>query len=319
MKLSQFVIGIDGGGTKTAALIADLKGNILAQHVGGPSNLQIMGVEKSTRVIMSLIQECCDSVGCSPKNILCTTVGLAGAGRPDDRKKIAEGIRHVISSKKVTLRKVRIESDARIALEGAFNGGAGIIVIAGTGSIAFGKDERGNIHRAGGWGRILGDEGSGYFIGKEGLKAVCQHLDGRSAPTLLSAMVARKFGLKTPADIIMAIYKNNFDLASLAPIVFKAAEKGDVPSTAIVERASVELAEQVRAIVVKFQNGFPAPARGRLPLSFVGGLIENETPLTRALRRQISKSITIVDIVPPFAPPAAGAGTDGTCIMAGWE
>ncbi len=307
MKLSQFVIGIDGGGTKTAAVIADLKGNILAQHTAGPSNFQIIGFEKSARVVFSLVRDCCDSVGCFPKNIRGTTIGLAGAGRVEDQKYIAEAFRRLISSKKITLRKVRIESDARIALEGAFNGGAGIIVIAGSGSIAFGKDEKGNIHRVGGWGRILGDEGSGYFIGKEGLKAVCRHLDGRSAPTLLTAMVAKKFGIKTSADIIAAVYKSNFDIASLAPIVFEAEEKGDATSFDIVERASNELTEHVRALIMKFQNGVSAHAKRRISLSLVGGLMENETPLTRSLRRQILKSFTNVDVVRPFARPVVGA------------
>ena len=205
------------------------------------------------------------------------------------------------------MRKIQIESDARIALEGAFNGGAGIILVAGTGSIAFGKDEKGNIHRVGGWGRILGDEGSGYFIGKEGLAAVCRQCDGRAKPTLLTAMMARKFGLKTSADIITAVYKDSFDIASLAPVVFEAAEKRDAPSSGIVERASNELAEHVRALMVKFYRGRTAPARGRLPLSFIGGLLEGETPLTRTLRRQILKSFHNIDIIPPLAPPAYGA------------
>ena len=88
MKSSQFVIGIDGGGTKTAAVIADLRGDILAQHTAGPSNVQKIGVEKSARVVFSLVRDCCDSVGCLPKNIRGTTIGLAGAGRAEDQKKL---------------------------------------------------------------------------------------------------------------------------------------------------------------------------------------------------------------------------------------
>ena len=252
MKLSQFVIGIDGGGTKTAAMIADLKGNVLAKHTAGPSNFQIIGVEKSAHVIFSLMRDCCDLVGCSSKNIRGTTIGLAGAGRPGDRKKVAERLRTLASAKKFSLKRIQIESDARIALEGAFDGGPGIILIAGTGSIAFGKDRDGNIHRAGGWGRILGDEGGGYFIGNEGLKAVCRHCDGRSGPTLLTALIAKKFGLKTSADIITAIYEDNFNLALLAPLVFEAAELGDAPFVDIVRHASGELAEHVRALMAKF-------------------------------------------------------------------
>jgi N-acetylglucosamine kinase-like BadF-type ATPase len=307
MKLSQFVIGIDGGGTKTAAMIADLKGNILAQHIAGPSNFQVMGVEKAARVILSLIKECCNSVGCFPKNIRATTVGLAGAGRPDDKKRMVNGLRRLTSSKKVPLRNVRIESDALIALEGAFSGGAGIILIAGSGSIAFGKDEKGTIHRAGGWGRILGDEGSGFFIGKHALTVVCRYLDGRSAPTLLTAMVAKKFGLKTSTDIISAVYKDNLNIAAIAPLVFEAGEQGDAAASEIIQLASIELAEHVRALVTKIQDGKEETVRRKIPLSFIGGLIAEETPLTRALRRQISNSFPNIDIVVPMAPPVYGA------------
>jgi len=307
MKLSQFVIGIDGGGTKTTAVIADLKGNILAQHTAGPSNIQIIGVEKAAGVIFSLIRKCCNSVGCTPKNIRGTTVGLAGAGRPDDQKRIAYGLRKLASAKKSPLKKIRIESDVRIALEGAFHGGGGIVLIAGTGSIAVAKDMNGKIHRTGGWGRILGDEGSGYFIGKEGLKAVCRHCDGRSGSTLLTDMVAKKFRLKTSADIITAVYRKNFDVASLAPVVFKAAEMGDAASADILRLASIELTELVRALLMKIENGRTGHAVRRIPLSFIGGLIENETPLARALRMQILASFSNVVIVPPSSPPAAGA------------
>jgi N-acetylglucosamine kinase-like BadF-type ATPase len=307
MKLSQFVIGIDGGGTKTAAMIADRKGNVLAQHVAGPSHFQIMGVEKAARVIVSLVRECCVSVGCSPKDIHATMIGLAGAGRADDKKRMVDGLRRLISSKKITLRKVRIESDARIALEGAFKGGMGIILIAGTGSIGFGKDERGNIHRVGGWGRILGDEGSGFFIGKQALTLVCRHLDGRSAPTLLTAMVAKKFGLKTSADIISAVYKNDLNIAAIAPLVFEAVEEGDAAASEIIQLSSFELAEHVRVLVTKIQNGKEETVRRKIPLSFIGGLVAEETPLTRVLRRQISNSFPNVDIVAPSAPPVYGA------------
>jgi len=307
MKLSQFVIGIDGGGTKTAAIIANLNGNILAQHVAGPSNFQMMGVEKAARVVVSLIRECCDSVGCIPKNIRATTIGLAGAGRPEDKKRMVDGLRRLTASKRNTLRRVRIESDALIALEGAFKGGAGIILIAGTGSIAFGKDEKGNIYRTGGWGRILGDEGSGFFIGKHAMTVVCRHLDGRSAPTLLTAMVAKKFGLKSSTDIISAVYKDNMNIAAIAPLVFEAAKKGDAAASEIIQLSSVELTEHVRALVMKIQGGKTETVRRKIPLSFIGGLIAEETSLTRALRRQISNSFPNIDIVEPMAPPVYGA------------
>ena len=166
MKAAEFIIGIDGGGTKTAAVIADVQGTILARRSGGPANFHISGVERASRTIVALMKDCCVSAGCSLNDVGASIIGLAGAGRAGDKKEIAKGILKVASSKNVKLRNLSIESDARVALEGAFKGGPGIVVIAGTGSIVYGKDVNGNIHRAGGWGRILGDEGSGFSIGR---------------------------------------------------------------------------------------------------------------------------------------------------------
>ena len=307
MKLSEFVIGMDGGGTKTAAMIADGEGNVLAQHVSGPSNFQIIGVDAAAKTIFSLIRECCDSVKISPAAIQSMTIGLTGAGRPNDQKRMADGLRKFAASRKVKLRNVSIESDARIALEGAFKGGKGIILIAGTGSIAFGKDGKGNVHRVGGWGRILGDEGSGYYIGKRALTAVCRHLDGRSAPTRLTTMIAKKFSLTSSTDIITAVYKNNFDIATMAPLVFDAASKGDIASRAIIQRASEELTEHVRSLLLKIDPRISKRVKERIPLSFIGGLIANDTLLSRALQRKISTSVSQITVIKPMAPPVYGA------------
>jgi N-acetylglucosamine kinase-like BadF-type ATPase len=307
MKRPRFVIGMDGGGTKTAAIIADFRGNILAHHVAGASNFQIIGVDKAVRVIYSLIRECCKSADASPDEVRSMTIGLTGAGRPSDQKRMADGLRHYASSRKIKLKKVRIESDARIALEGAFKGGAGIILVAGTGSIAFGKDGEGNVHRVGGWGRILGDEGSGFFIGRYALAAVCRDLDGRSAPTLLTKMIAKKFSLKSPTDIIAAVYKNNFDIATVAPLVLEASQENDAIAQEIIQLASLELVEHVRSLVEKLRLRPEEEVRKNISLSFIGGLIANETPLSRLLRRQIEDTLPHVDIVPPMAPPVYGA------------
>ena len=307
MKHSGFVIGMDGGGTKTAANIADLEGNILAQHVAGPSNFQIIGVDKAARTIFLLIRECCKSVGATPGEIRAMTIGLTGAGRPNDQQRMAEGLQKIAASKRTKLRKVRIESDARIALEGAFKGSAGIILIAGTGSIAFGKDENGKVHRVGGWGRILGDEGSGFFMGRYALTAVCRDLDGRSASTILTTMIGKKLSMKSATDIITAVYKNNFDIATVAPLVLDAAEKNDPVALEIVQRASSELTEHVRALLPKLQPDVNEKVRKNVPLSFVGGLIANETILSRSLGEQISLSLPHVKIIPPMSPPVYGA------------
>lgn len=298
---------MDGGGTKTHAVIVGAHGEQIAEHFGGPSNFQIIGVEKASETIVSLIQSCCESAGCSVKDVSAVACGLTGAGRAGDQKRMAEGLMKYAAQKKSKLKRVIVESDARIALEGAFKGGAGIILIAGTGSIAFGKDAKGNVHRVGGWGRILGDEGSGYYIGRLGLTAVTHQIDGRGEKTALTAMIAKKFGLIDQTAIINAVYKNGFDVASVAPLVLDAAVKKDAVCRLIVEQAAVMLAEHVKVASTKILSSSKTKIRSKVKLAFVGGLIANETLLSELLRRFISSNNPSVEIIRPMASPAYGA------------
>ncbi|MEW5799819.1 MAG: BadF/BadG/BcrA/BcrD ATPase family protein [Bacteroidota bacterium] len=307
MKSQKYFIGMDGGGTKTHAIIADGNGKILAEHVGGPSNFQIIGVEKAAETIYSLIQSCCESVPCTIKEIAAVVCGLTGAGRAGDQERMAKGLKQYAAKKKSKLQNVIIESDARIALEGAFKGEEGIILIAGTGSIAFGKDAKGKIHRVGGWGRILGDEGSGFYIGRLGLTAVTHHLDGRGEKTKLTSMIAKKFGLNDQTAIINAVYKNGFDVASVAPLVLEAASKKDRVCLLIVEQAAVMLAEHVKVAAKKILASSKAKVRSKVKLAFIGGLIANDTLLSQLLRRYISSTIPLAEIIQPMTSPAYGA------------
>jgi N-acetylglucosamine kinase-like BadF-type ATPase len=305
MAKQQFVIGLDGGGTKTAAVLADIHGNVLAEETGGPSNFQIIGIEKAAETILGLIERCCKQHGCSSDDVAGVTVGLTGAGRPGDQRRMWEGLIGAAERRNVSLNMVVVESDARIALEGAFKGKVGIILIAGTGSIAFGKDMEGNVHRAGGWGRTLGDEGSGYKIGRDGLNAVTRHLDERLKETLLTKLVARDFGLSSQEKIITAVYRENFDVASIAPLVIEAAEQKDPEAARILNRATFELSEHVRALLLKIER--VSRARHKIPLAFIGSVITSESVLTKILRHKITFSLPQISIVQPAASPAYGA------------
>jgi N-acetylglucosamine kinase-like BadF-type ATPase len=307
MKSSRFVIGMDGGGTKTAAIIATVDGQIIAEHVAGPSNFQVLGVETAAQTIYSLITECCRSAQCTPSQINGVTLGLAGAGRAPDQKRMADGLKAYAMSQGVRLKKVTVESDARIALEGAFKGDPGIILIAGTGSIAFGKDANGTIHRVGGWGRMLGDEGSGFFIGRSGLTAVTRFIDGRGEKTLLAKLIAEKFGLDDQAAIINAVYKNSFDVATIAPLVLDAAQKKDQVSRLIIEQASTELTDHVRSLEKLLAPAARKKVKAKIPVSFIGGLIANNTLLQRMLKAQLAAALPHIQVTDPMAPPAYGA------------
>jgi N-acetylglucosamine kinase-like BadF-type ATPase len=305
MAKKQFVIGIDGGGTKTAAMLADLKGNVLVEQTGGPSNFQIIGVEKAAEVLFDLIERCCAEIGCSVDEVRSIAAGLTGAGREADQERMRIGLVEYAHRGRETLREVIIESDARVALEGAFRGNVGIILISGTGSIAFGKDQAGNVHRAGGWGRILGDEGSGYSIGRDALNAISKDLDGRGKPTLLTKLVAKQFGLSDQEKIISAIYRDNFDVALLAPLVIEAATSHDVEASRILNKATFELAEHVRALLNKIEK--VSRVRQKIPLAFIGSVISSDNVFSNILRNKIVFSLPQISIVKPQALPAYGA------------
>ncbi|MBM4160259.1 MAG: hypothetical protein FJ217_04075 [Ignavibacteria bacterium] len=305
MAKKQFVIGIDGGATKTAASLADINGNVLAEDTAGPSNFQIIGTQRASEVIISLIERCCDEVGCTPNEIQMTVAGLTGAGREGDKERMKFAVLEEARRRKSGISKVAIESDGRIALEGAFRGKPGIILIAGTGSFALAKDHKGVVHRVGGWGRILGDEGSGYIIGRDGLNAVTKHLDGRTKATLITKLVAERFGFVDQEAIITAVYRENFDIAQVAPLVIEAADKKDSEAARILNKATFELSEHVRVLVGKIEKS--SHMRAKIPLSFIGSTITTESVYKRILEHKITYSLPQVTIVAPQAPPAYGA------------
>jgi N-acetylglucosamine kinase-like BadF-type ATPase len=195
MEQQKYVIGIDGGGTRTTSILCTPDGSILAEAQGGPTNYHVVGLEQTVNTLLDLVQTCCHAVGCTTSQIGALCAGLAGAGRPEDRQMIFNKLETEAHKKGLILQKVLIENDALIALEGAFHGQPGIIAIAGTGSIVFGKDEQGTIYRAGGWGRTIGDEGSGYAIGRDAFQAVAHAIDDPRKKTRLTKLFQSQFGI----------------------------------------------------------------------------------------------------------------------------
>jgi N-acetylglucosamine kinase-like BadF-type ATPase len=302
MDKALYIIGIEGGGTKTTAVLCALDGIILSEAQGGPSNFQIVGVEQSARTILELIDTCCHSVGCSASQIGAVVAGLAGAGRANDQQRMLSGLLDAAQQRDIVLNKVEIESDARIALEGAFNGEPGIVIIAGTGSIVFGKDKNGKTYRAGGWGRKIGDEGSGYAIGMEGFRAVAKLIDGRGGKTKLLKLFEEKFGLGTQEAIINAVYRDNFDIASAAPIIIEAASKGDKVAKDILAGACDDLIQVIDTVLVKMRK-----KNGKHQLAFVGSLLANDNYYSHKVRSAVKRALPSVSIHRVESSPVVGA------------
>lgn len=296
----KYLIGMDGGGTKTACLVTDLQGKEIFKTTGGPSNFLMQGTEKVSEMLFNLITECKNKLECEYSDFEVIVLGTTGAGRRSDAERLENAFNEYAKSKGVTFNTFYVDSDARIALEGAFSGKPGSILIAGTGSIMFGKDSAGEIHRVGGFGRFIGDQGSGYHIGKQGLTMLAKAFDGRGEKTILSDLVKEKFNIDTPEILITEIYKNNFDIASVAPLVIEAAEKEDEVCLSIIEEECHELILHLFAMQKKINEPM-------LKVAPIGSVITTDNFFARTFRQRVEKLCTNVQLKERENSPDMGA------------
>ncbi|GMU86593.1 MAG: N-acetylglucosamine kinase [Ignavibacteriales bacterium] len=296
----NYIIGIDGGGTKTHCVLATRDKAPLFECSGGPSNFLMLGTETVSATILDLIKQCTESQKIGFQMIDAVLLGTTGAGRRSDAEILERDFSSFLSKQNLRIRNFSVESDARIALEGAFSGREGCILIAGTGSILFGKDNKDRIYRVGGFGRFLGDEGSGYMLGRRGLIAAAKNFDGRGPETLLLNLLSQEFKITSPEDLITRIYRENFDIASFAPMVVKAAEQGDQQAVKILEEEIDELVLHIKAIKKKI-------IVATLQVSFIGGLIANDTYYSCRFRQKISETMHDVNVIDAENSPAYGA------------
>jgi len=296
----RYFIGLDGGGTKTKCIITDENMNVISEKVGGPSNFLMLGTETVTETIIQLIESCVKDSELDFHSISSIVLGTTGGGRRTDAEILENSIFNYARQKNLPISLFRVESDARIALEGAFSGKSGSILIAGTGSIMFGKDKNGTIHRVGGFGRFLGDEGSGFRLGQKGLNAVAKQFDGRGEKTLLSEYVYHEFSIKSPEELITEIYRNNFDIASVAPLVIRAAENSDKIAQEIIETESVEVILHISSMKRKLNEKI-------LLLSFIGSLLTKDNYYSYLIKEKIVQQFDDVLIKEAENPPEIGA------------
>lgn len=296
----KYLIGMDGGGTKTKCVITDFQLNPLYETTGGPSNFLMQGTDKVSETILGLIIKCVNNLQIQFSDIAAIVLGTTGGGRRSDAEDLEKAITHLAAHKNIPLNIFRVESDARIALEGAFSGKPGSILIAGTGSIMFGKDRKGNIHRVGGFGRFIGDEGSGFRLGQKGLSVVAKEFDGRGNSTLITLLLKEKFNIESPENLITEIYRNNFDIASVAPLVIESAEKGDKLAQQIIEAEADELILHIDSMKKKLNEK-------KMFISFIGSLITTDNYYSFRFREKIVQRFNDVVIKEPENPPEIGA------------
>ncbi|MDA0987285.1 MAG: hypothetical protein O3A55_06795 [Bacteroidetes bacterium] len=306
---TKFVIGIDGGGTSTNAILSNFEGKIISKASTNATNFQIIGLKLTAEKIIQLIFKCLRNGKIKKPEIEKIVIGISGAGRKVDQLNLKNSVLREAQNKKLKINELVILPDALVTLESAFGGKSGIILIAGTGSIAFGKDNIRKIYRVGGWGRIIGDEGSGYFIGQLALNKISQVIDGRIKSNGIINLVAKKFRLTSQEKIIKKVYREQFNISKLAPQIILAAQKGEKISSHIIKTSINELVLMVETLVKKgdFRNFEVVKEKNKIPIICYGGLIDGSNYFRKKLEKAILKSNRRFKIIKRKFLPVEGA------------
>jgi glucosamine kinase len=242
------VLGIDVGGTKTVCLLADEEGRVVRSAREEGANLQGVGELGLEKVLHTVMEKTLADQAVVPSAIC---LGIAGVDRAADETLVRSIMRRIGYKAKIL-----VVNDALIALQAGIGPEPGIVIVAGTGSIAYGRNNRGEASRAGGWGYVLGDEGSGYWIGRLALRAVVRHADGRGRPTTLTPRLLDHFGAERAAELIQRVYYEELNpaaIASLAHYVQEAREEGDMVAAGILNLAADELIAAAAAVMNRLE------------------------------------------------------------------
>lgn len=300
-KSEHTIIGIDGGGTHTRGALYR-EGQIRARVKSGSTRIGAVGVGESCERTLNVIKDLCIQGGIELNEVDCIVVGLAGVWLDEEKRRSQQLIKTLARGQYITINDLFVTSDAEIALEGAFGGSDGIITIVGTGSIALAKNGKKPLERCGGWGIELDDEGSGAWIGREGLTAVVRALDGRGKFTALTEIVGSLYptiDLKQPRTIVKAYNEGAFEYQMLTPFVMKCAVEGDPVCLNIINRSAVHLAELPNALLKYYD-------KKSIDVALMGGIIEADTLLANLLEIEINKN-PIIKLVKPKGNAIDGA------------
>jgi N-acetylglucosamine kinase-like BadF-type ATPase len=296
----DWVIGIDGGGTHTVTLLANRAGQVLGRAIAGPSNIQSVGLVAGLAALDESITEAFATAELPVQRVRAATLGLAGVGSHE-----GQALLHEWADRRGLAERVEVVNDAVIVLVAGTPNAWGVAVIAGTGAIAVGRRPGGPLEQAGGWGWLLGDEGSAYALATSALRAVCQSADGLRPPTALTEVLLRRIGSPTTVGLIPLIYRGNWDraaLAGLAPLVLATADHGDALARQIRAEAATDLARTAATVVRKLQE----PA-ARVPLALTGGMLLGSPGYRAAFLTALDQLGIVPASVTPVAEPAEGA------------
>ncbi|MGH9384890.1 MAG: N-acetylglucosamine kinase [Vicinamibacterales bacterium] len=286
-------MGLDAGGSKTVAFLADGRGHVVAESRGGGANLQSHGELEVEKTLHAVIDEVLSAHRVRP---VAACLGMAGVDRERDGRTVRNIMRRLGFKERAL-----IVNDALIALVAGAGIGPGLVVVSGTGSIAYGVNPDGMAARAGGWGSALGDEGSAFWIGQRALAAVTRDVDGRGPGTRLTPLILEQFSLTQPQQLIVVIYEERPGpraIAELAATVERARSEGDAVATEILQGAAAELALAASSVVGRLSM------RGAQFPTFLSGGMLRATPwlaaeVTRRLAEVAPRSrVSLLDVEP---------------------
>lgn len=285
----KFAAGIDGGGTKTAVQLRDLNGNVLCCKTFGAFNLNSIGEVRFTALLDEITAWLREQGEC-----VSICIGGAGISNPGVQRLVAEAMN------RAEISLWQLVGDQEIALWGALEGKSGCALIAGTGSICFGRNEAGDTARSGGWGHLIDDKGSGYALGRDALEILVRSWDGRQEPTILTKLL-EEAGLNTREAFVAQVYGGDkSQVAAYAPMVEQAAELGDETARDVLRRNAGELGLLVKAVTraLNMETGEAA---------LLGGLLTNDTILRRETITWLKKELPQITPVNAKQDAASGA------------